>query len=83
MTGIRTIPIQIPRVRDRSQSAGGSKIKFRSTLVPSYLRKAKSIEDLLPLLYLKGLSTGDFSEVLTALLGPNAGRPIVFDNQPS
>ena len=49
-----------------------SKIKFRSSLVPPYLRKAKSVEELLPWLYLKGISTGDFSEALAALLGPDA-----------
>jgi putative transposase len=43
-----------------------------STILPPYLRWAKSIEELLPWLYLKGISTGDFSEALTALLGPDA-----------
>lgn len=72
MTGIGTVPVQVPRVRDRGSNADGSKIKFRSSLVPPYLRKAKSVEELLPWLYLKGISTGDFSEALAALLGPNA-----------
>ena len=70
MTGIGTVPVQVPRVRDRGANADGSKIKFRSSLVPPYLRKAKSVEELLPWLYLKGISTGDFSEALAALLGP-------------
>ena len=47
-------------------------IRFRSSLVPPYLRRSKSVEELLPLLYLKGISTGDFSEALSALLGPDA-----------
>jgi putative transposase len=72
MTGIGTVPVQVPRVRDRGSNADGSKIKFRSSLVPPYLRKAKSVEELLPWLYLKGISTGDFSEALAALLGPDA-----------
>ena len=72
MTGIGTVPVQVPRVRDRGSNADGGKIKFRSSLVPPYLRKAKSVEELLPWLYLKGISTGDFSEALAALLGPDA-----------
>jgi transposase-like protein len=72
MTGIGTVPVQVPRVRDRDANEDGSKIRFRSSLVPPYLRKAKSIEELLPWLYLKGISTGDFSEALAALLGPDA-----------
>ena len=72
MTGIGTVPVQVPRARDRGSNADGGKIKFRSSLVPPYLRKAKSVEELLPWLYLKGISTGDFSEALAALLGPDA-----------
>ena len=72
MTGIGAVPVQVPRVRDRGSNADGSRIRFRSALVPPYLRKAKSVEDLLPWLYLKGISTGDFSEALAALLGPDA-----------
>ena len=72
MTGIGTVPVQVPRVRDRGVNEDGSKIRFRSSLVPPYLRKAKSVEELLPWLYLKGISTGDFSEALSALLGPDA-----------
>ena len=48
MTGIGTVPVQVPRVRDRGGDEDGSKIKFRSSLVPPYLRKAKSVEELLP-----------------------------------
>ena len=72
MTGIGKVPVQVPRVRDRGTNEDGSNIKFRSSLVPPYLRKAKSVEELLPWLYLKGISTGDFSEALAALLGPDA-----------
>ena len=45
---------------------------FHSSILPPYLRKTKSLEDLLPWLYLKGISTGDFREALQALLGPDA-----------
>jgi len=50
----------------------GDGIQFRSKIVPPYLRRAKSVEELLPWLYLRGISTGDFSEALGALLGPTA-----------
>ena len=72
MTVIGKVPVQAPRVRDRGANADGSKIRFTSKIVPPYLRKAKSVEELLPWLYLKGISTGDFSEALAALIGPNA-----------
>ena len=64
------MPVKVPRVRDRAPQ--GAPLRFTSTILPPYLRRAKSIEDLLPWLYLKGISTGDFSEALTALLGPDA-----------
>ncbi len=72
-TGIGGIPIRVPRVRDRGSGEESEEIiRFRSSLVPPYLRRSKSVEELLPLLYLKGISTGDFSEALSALLGPDA-----------
>jgi transposase-like protein len=70
MTGIGPVPVKVPRVRDRG--TGDDRIRFRSSILPPWLRKAKSIEDLLPWLYLKGISTGDFQEALAALLGSNA-----------
>lgn len=70
MTGIGPMTVKVPRVRDRA--AGTEKIKFVSSILPPYLRKAKSVEELLPWLYLKGISTGDFQETLAALLGPDA-----------
>jgi len=72
MTGIGKVAVQVPRVRDRGADKDGSRIRFRSSLIPPYLRKSKSVEELLPWLYLKGISTGDFSEALGALLGPDA-----------
>jgi len=66
-TGIGDVPVKAPRVRDREGA-----IKFSSSILPRYLRRRKSIEELLPWLYLKGLSTGDFSSALTALLGQDA-----------
>lgn len=70
MTGIGPVPVTVPRVRDRKP--GADKVTFTPSILPRYLRKAKSVEEVLPWLYLKGLSTGDFGEALAALLGPNA-----------
>lgn len=67
-TGIGAVRVKVPRVRDRS----GAGRRFHSALLPPYIRRSKSLEALLPWLYLKGVSTGDFSEALQALLGPNA-----------
>jgi len=67
-TGIGDVEIRVPKVRDRSKSG----IKFNSKLLPPYLKRAKNIEELLPWLYLKGVSTGDYHEALQALLGENA-----------
>jgi transposase-like protein len=67
-TGVGPIEVQQPRVRDR-RSAGDEEL-FRSQILPPYLRKTRSIEELLPWLYLKGISTGDFQEALQSLVGP-------------
>jgi len=66
-TGIGQIEIQQPRVHDRRDA--GTAEKFTSQILPPYLRKTKSIEELIPWLYLKGISTGDFGEALQSLLG--------------
>jgi transposase-like protein len=67
-TGLGDIAVKVPKVRDRSESG----IKFNSSLVPPYLKRAKNIEEFLPWLYLRGISTGDFSETLRHLLGADA-----------
>jgi putative transposase len=72
MTGIGPVEVRVPRVRDRLGNAGDG-IRFSSAIVPPYARRSKSLEVLIPVLYLKGISTGDFAEALSALLGPNAG----------
>jgi putative transposase len=66
-TGIGELRVKAPRVRDRA-----GELKFNSSILPRYLRRTRSLEELLPWLYLKGLSTGDFSSALTALLGKDA-----------
>ncbi len=71
-TGIGSLAVRCPRVRDRGTGAPGGKIHFSSAILPPYLRRTRSIEELLPWLYLKGISTGDFGEALAALLGPEA-----------
>ena len=70
MTGIGAVQVRQPRLRDRG--ADGERIKFTPSILPPYARRSKSLEVLLPILYLKGLSTGDFGEALTALLGKDA-----------
>jgi len=64
-TGLGDIEVKVPKVRDRS----GSGIKFNSSLIPPYLKRTSNIEEFLPWLYLRGISTGDFSETLKHLLG--------------
>jgi transposase-like protein len=70
-TGIGPVTVKKPRVRDRAGS-GDQRIRFTSNVLPRYLRRSKSVEELIPWLYLKGVSTGDFQEALSALLGSNA-----------
>jgi putative transposase len=71
MTGIGAVEVCVPRVRDRL-SGTDDRIRFSSAILPPYARRSKSLEVLIPILYLKGISTGDFAEALSALLGPNA-----------
>jgi putative transposase len=70
-TGIGPVKVRRPRVRDRA-AAADTPIHFTSTILPAYLRQARNVEELLPWLYLKGVSTGQFTEALSALLGPDA-----------
>ena len=70
-TGIGTIEVRRPRVRDRGGD-GSEPVRFTSAILPPYLRRARNVEELLPWLYLKGVSTGRFGEALAALLGPDA-----------
>jgi len=70
LTGVGPVEVQQPRVLDRRPAAEAE--PFSSKILPPYLRKTKSLEELVPWLYLKGISTGDFSEALAALVGPAA-----------
>ena len=67
-TGVGDVEVQVPKVRDRS----GSGIRFNSHLLPPYLKRARSLEELIPWLYLRGVSSGDFQEALSALVGEQA-----------
>lgn len=72
MTGIGPVAVRAPRVRDR-EGRDEARIRFSSAILPPYARRSKSLEVLIPVLYLKGVSTGDFEAALAALLGPDAG----------
>ena len=71
-TGIGPVEVRQPRVNDKRVDANGQQIRFSSKILPPYLRRTKSIDELIPWLYLKGISTGDFTEALAVLLGPQA-----------
>lgn len=70
-TGIGPIEVEKPKARDRG-AAEGSRIRFSSNILPKWARRTKSLDALLPVLYLRGISAGDFQEVLAALLGKDA-----------
>ena len=72
VTGIGPVAVRCPRVRDRA-GEGSQRIRFSSAILPPYARRSKSLEVLIPILYLKGISTGEFDEALVALLGKDAG----------
>ncbi len=72
-TGIGPIPVQRQKVRDRAMGVvPEEKIRFTSAILPRWARRSRSLDALLPVLYLRGVSTGDFQEALTALLGAEA-----------
>lgn len=69
--GTGTVSIRAPRINDK-RTIDGERQRFTSRILPPYLRRSTKVSELLPLLYLHGLSTGDFEEALRALLGPEA-----------
>lgn len=69
VTGIGAIPVKVPRSRDRKSGKPNNPIRFTSQLLPPYIRRSKSIESAIPYLYLKGISSGDFCEVMPVLFG--------------
>jgi putative transposase len=71
-TGLGSIPVSRPKVRYRGNDENKPAVSFTSQLLPAYLKRTKSVEQLIPWLYLRGISTGDFPQALQALLGENA-----------
>jgi len=72
-TGIGALQVRRPKLRDRiADTEGGEKMRFTSHILPRWARRSRSLDALLPVLYLRGISTGDFQEALAALLGPDA-----------
>ena len=71
-TGIGSVEVEKPKARDRGASSAEERIRYSSSILPKWARRTRSLDALLPALYLRGISTGDFQEVLTALLGKDA-----------
>ena len=79
-TGVGPVEVRRGKVRDRGEVGAEEKIRFTSSILPKWARRTKSLDALLPVLYLRGVSTGDFQEVLTALLGkdsPNLSPAVI------
>jgi Transposase and inactivated derivatives len=80
-TGIGPVAVRRPKVRDRGgDETAGDRIRFSSAILPKWARRSASLDALLPILYLRGISTGDFQEALSALLGqkaPNLSPPVI------
>src|SRR3989454_6291118 len=71
-TGIGPVEVARVKIRDRGPAGAGERIRFTSAILPLWARRTKSLDALLPVLYLRGISTGDFQEALAALLGKDA-----------
>jgi transposase-like protein len=71
-TGIGPVEVSAVKIRDRGGAIDGERIRFSSAILPKWARRTKSLDALLPVLYLRGISTGDFQEALAALVGKDA-----------
>jgi putative transposase len=71
-TGIGPVEVARVKIRDRGSASAGDRIRFTSAILPLWARRTRSLDALLPVLYLRGISTGDFQEALAALLGKDA-----------
>ena len=71
-TGVGPVEVARAKIRDRGAASDGERIRFSSAILPLWARRTRSLDALLPVLYLRGISTGDFQEALTALLGKDA-----------
>src|SRR5437764_7086018 len=79
-TGVGPVEVRRAKVRDRGEVGAEEKIRFTSSILPKWARRTKSLDALLPVLYLRGVSTGDFQEALAALLGkaaPNLSPAVI------
>ncbi len=72
LTGIGPVSVRRPKVRDRGAGGSADRIRFTSAILPLFARRTRSVDAVLPLLYLRGISSGDFQEALSALLGKAA-----------
>jgi hypothetical protein len=80
MTGIGPVAVRQPRVRDR-EAIGGERIRFSPSILPPYARRTKSLEVLIPILYLKGISTGDFEGGVGRLARQGRRRTVSLDHR--
>jgi putative transposase len=71
-TGIGPVPVSRVRIRDRGATTAVDRVRFSSSILPKWARRTRSLDALLPVLYLRGVSTGDFQDALAALLGCDA-----------
>ena len=71
-TGIGPVAVQRVKLRDRGAGEAAERIRFTSAILPRWARRTRSLDALLPILYLRGVSMGDFQEALAALLGKDA-----------
>lgn len=71
-TGLGAVPVRAPRVRDGRKDGAGEPVRFTSKILPPYLRRTRSVEELLPWLYLRGISTNGFEDALAAIFGEDA-----------
>ena len=76
-TGVGPVAVRRAKVRDRGEVGVAEKIRFTSSILPKWARRTRSLDALLPILYLRGISTGDFQEALSALLGKDVPEPVV------
>jgi putative transposase len=71
-TGIGPVAVSRVKIRDRGAASDDDRVRFSSSILPKWARRTRSLDALLPILYLRGVSTGDFQEALAALLGREA-----------
>jgi len=81
--GSGTIALQAPRVNDQRIDEQGQRERYGSQILPAYARRSPKVGEVIPILYLRGLSTGDFRPALEGLLGEDAAGLVVLDRQPA